>query len=173
MQAVEFRCELRDPDLARLLLGAMGALSAGTIEGDDTHFRVPAGFLKRRTAPGEPTDYVLYNKPARVTPRMTRFEVMTETDARVQLGSAEMPVWVTVRKTREIYLVNGINVYLDRVEGLGWFFKAEVIVSPRVNVIKAHERINGVRDELANAFGEAVSGSYAELLADALQQESA
>ncbi|MEM1167497.1 MAG: hypothetical protein AAGI30_14575 [Planctomycetota bacterium] len=165
MQAVEFRCELRDAPLARLILRRSGARFVGTVEAEDTHFRVPDGLLKRRRGEGEPTDWVHYRRRPRIPPTMTMFDIYSDELGQARFGAGELPVWLAVRKHREIWLKNNLSIYMDQVDGLGSFVKLEMLVSRLTNVIRCHEEIAHMRTMLEHALGEPVSLGYAEMLA--------
>lgn len=70
-------------------------------------------------------------------------------------------VLVTVRKTREIFIVNNIRIHLDSVAGLGKFLEFEVIFS---SLKKAEREI----EKLIKHFGldekQFIKVSYSDLL---------
>ena len=53
MQNVEYKCELRDPELVRGVCARTGATHVGTVRQLDTYFRIPDGRLKKRETEGE------------------------------------------------------------------------------------------------------------------------
>lgn len=171
MRAVEFRCELRDAGLARLILPRAGAVHVGTVEAEDTHFRVPDGALKRRAAPGEPTDWVWYRRPGGIAPRVATFDIYADSFGREHFGARPMSAWVAVRKQRDMWLAGNLSVYLDTVEGLGSFVKLEMIVSTNEGLSKCDEAIAAMRAELQPALGEPISMGYAELLSRELLED--
>ena len=165
MQSVEFRCELRDPELAGLMLPAIGAIFVGEADWEDTYFRVPEGWLKRRSAKDEPTDWVRYRRAERITPKIVGFDVLSDDQGREQFGTLAMPTWIAIRKRRACWLLGNLNVYLDHVESLGHFCKLETLVTPSQNLARGHRVIHHVRAKLEPALGEPISRGYAQLVA--------
>jgi adenylate cyclase class IV len=165
MQNVDFKCELRDPALCRAALRKLGGQYVATVDQRDTYYRVPDGRLKKRESEDEPTEYVLYHRLDRVTPKLSHFTVYTEEQIRERFGARELPVWLTVNKTREIYMWESAHVHLDRVARLGWFLEIDALVAPHQHVGRCHELIARLRGLLGPALGGAIATSYAELMA--------
>lgn len=165
LQNVDFKCELRDPGLARLALKRFNSILAATVSHRDTFFRVPDGRLMRREAEGEPVEYVLYHRVDRPIPTISRFTILSEDEARLRLGAADPPVWVEVWKQREIWLLQNARVHLDQVEGLGWFMEIDVLVTRDQHVGRCHELIRRIREALAPALGGLIATSYADMVA--------
>jgi len=165
MLNVEFKCELRDADLARDVLLTLGARFAGELRQTDTYFRVGIGRVKRRETPGLQTQYVVYDRADIAAPKISRFELLTESQAVSRYGSAPLPVWLTVRKTRRLFLLDNIRIHLDAVDSLGDFLEFEALVTPDCGIEACHAAVNRLRDALAPSLGEPVSGGYSDMLA--------
>lgn len=168
MQNVEFKCELRDPALARLICEKIGARHVVTLRQTDTYFRVPDGRLKKRECDAEPTEYIFYHRLNRSRPRLSHFTIYTEEEAKARFGTRELPVWLKVVKTRDLWMYAGVRIHLDAVEGLGDFIEGEALVTPTQNVARCHEAIARVRELLAPALGELIATSYSDLAASEL-----
>lgn len=169
MQNVEFKAELRDYQLARLIAGRIGARHVALLKQTDTFYKVPDGRLKKRECEGEPTEYIFYHRLNRSRPKLSHFTIYSEEEARARFGTRELPVWLTVRKTRDLWMYAGVRLHLDRVEQLGDFFEAEALVTPTQHVGRCHEAIADVRSQLGPALGELIATSYADLLAHELE----
>lgn len=165
MQNVEFKAELRDPDLARSICAALGALSVATIRQTDTYYRVPEGRLKRREVAGEPIEWIFYERADVAQPKVSRFAIYTEAEARERFAPHEKPVWAVVKKVRELLLLGEVRIHLDQVEGLGSFLEFEALVTSRQPLAKAQEKVAELRRALAPALGEPIASGYADLLA--------
>lgn len=165
MQNVEYKAELRDIELARSLCRGLGAKYVGELTQIDTYYRVPDGRLKKREATGEPTEYIFYHRLNRSRPKLSHFTIYSEQEARVRFGERPLPVWLVVRKQREIWMYHNVRLHLDRVEHLGNFFEAEALVMPSQHVGKCHERIAQIREQFGMALGEPVSTSYSDMMA--------
>jgi adenylate cyclase class 2 len=164
MHNVEFKAELRDVQLARSLARAHGAAFIDAVEQVDTYYRVPAGRLKRREAPGEPTEYIFYDRDDRTRPKLSHFTIYTESQAVARFGSAPLPVWITVKKVREIYLLGNVRIHIDTVEKLGSFIEFEALVGTNHSVAACHRAIGDLREVFTHVLGEPISCGYSDLL---------
>lgn len=165
MQNVEFKAELRDPALARTICGSIGADAAGVLRQTDTYFRVPDAKLKKREVPGAATEYIFYNRPNRSRPKLSSYTLYTEAQALERFGASPLPVWVVVKKTRDLFIYKGVCIHLDQVEGLGGFIEFEAVVTPNHNLAACHNLVDELRRTFAPAMGEPIACGYAELIA--------
>ena len=72
---------------------------------------------------------------------------------------------LTVKKFRELWMLENLRIHLDEVEGLGTFIEFEALVSKRYDVQECHARINRLRKTFGPTMGEPVGPSYSDLLA--------
>ena len=166
MKNVEFKAELRDRDLARTVAEYLGARHVGTLEQTDTYYRVASARLKRRETVGEETEWVLYRRPDQSGPKVSDFRVLSDEEALERFGTAPMPVWVTVKKKRDLYLLDNVRIHLDAVEGLGNFLEFEALVRPGQSEQTCRERVMRLREHFAPALGEPIAASYSDLMAN-------
>ena len=165
MQNVEYKAELRDISLARTIAAAIGAMKVDTLVQTDTYFRVPDAKLKRRETVGHPTEWVFYNRPGRTRAKLSTFTLYPEHMARERFGHNALPVWVVVKKSRELWTYDGVRIHFDTVDNLGTFIEFEALICPERTQTKGHELVEFLRTSLAPAMGEAVACGYADLLA--------
>jgi adenylate cyclase class IV len=165
MQNVELKLELRDLPLARTMCLAMGAMPITTLEQTDTYYKLPAGRLKRRETPGEPTQYIFYHRADVLKARISTFTIYNESEAILLYAVHNLPEWVRVQKSRELLMLDHMRIHLDRVEGLGAFVEFEALISPSNPVRNAHETLARVRRELLPTLGEPISCGYSDLIA--------
>lgn len=171
MHNVELKIELRDLALARAICGAIGAAHIANLEQSDTYYRVPSGRLKKRECRGEPTEYVFYDRPDKARARLSHFNIYTEQQALERFGVSPLPVWIVVRKARELYMLGGVRIHLDSVEGLGQFLELEALVSPSQTVTKCHQALKELRYKFAPVLGEPIAKGYADMLDLELEPE--
>jgi len=164
---VEFKAELRDPNLATSIALALGARHVGTLEQTDTYFRVARGRLKKRETTGEATEWILYHRPDTTGTKLSDFTVNGDEEAEERFGKAPMPVWVVVKKYRELFLLDNVRIHLDAVETLGNFLEFEALVRPGRPRRACEESVARLREEFRPALGEAIAISYSDLLAPA------
>jgi len=177
MKNLEWKSELRDPNLARLLCKKIGADRVARIRQRDTLYNVTRGRLKKRESAvideggrvvaREPTEYIFYERPDTVRPRVSEYQVMTPEDFAARFGAAPIPEWIVVAKVRELYLHDSVRIHLDDVQGLGWHFEFEIVLGKGDEVGDADRRATDLRATFAPALGEPIASAYADLLAQA------
>jgi len=165
MQNVDFKCELRDPELARVILKRRGAMFVGAADHRDTYYRIPDGRLKKREADREPVEWIVYHRTDRPQPSISRFIIYSSDQLRERYGDRDLPEWLAFTKRREIWLMNGLRVHLDHLSELGWFCEIDALVSKTRHVVKCHEAIADIRQTLAPSLGGMIATSYADLIA--------
>lgn len=96
----------------------------------DHYFHVRRGYLKLRVVPGGTSELIFYERPRRRGTRESRYTTwrVDEPGAALRLLAAALGVEAIVRKTREVFLVDGARIHLDRVAGLGTFVEIEVLM---------------------------------------------
>jgi adenylate cyclase class 2 len=164
MHNVEFKAELRDLPLARSIVRSLGARFIVKMNQTDTYYRTPTGRLKRRECEGEPTEYIHYERADRVLPKLSHFTIYSEERFREVFGIEPLPVWLTVRKVRELFMLGNVRIHLDQVETLGDFVEFEALVSPDHTVPTCHRAIAELREKLGPVLGEPISAGYSDLL---------
>lgn len=166
MLNLEFKAELRDLALARTICRAIRATHIATLRQTDTYYRVPNGRLKKRECDGEPVEFISYDRANRAQPKLSLFNVYSERQAKERYGEQDLPIWLIVRKTRELYMLDNVRIHLDHVDGLGNFIEFEAIVSRTQNVAKCHRDLAMLRERLGPAIGEPIAMSYSDMLSD-------
>jgi adenylate cyclase class IV len=176
MQNVEYKAELKDLSLARTIAAAIGAIRVDTLQQTDTYFRIPDGKLKKRETLGQPTEWIFYSRPGQTRAKLSTFTIYPEHMARERFGASDPPVWLIVKKSRELWSFDGVRIHLDTVESLGhkrdaegkatpgMFIEFEALICPERSQAKAHEQVEFLRSSFNSAMGEAIAAGYAELL---------
>lgn len=173
MKNIEYKAELRDPDLARAIARQIDASLVVRVQQTDTYFNVATGRVKKREsvvigpamATPEPVEYIVYDRPNRIEPRASDFSLLTEAEMKVRFGLKRLPVWLTVSKIRELWMWRSVRIHLDKVDHLGWFFEIESLVGTPDDEDHARLLADQIRITFAPALGEPVAGSYSDLLA--------
>jgi adenylate cyclase class IV len=165
MQNVEFKAELRDLPLARTVCRTLKATLIATLEQTDTYYRVPNGRLKKRECVGEPTEFIYYDRQNGSLPKTSEFTIYSESQAQQRFGLKPLPTWIVVKKSRELWMLGGVRIHLDAVDGLGNFIEFEALVSPSQSIPKCHETLIDLREAFSHCLGEPIAGSYSDMLA--------
>jgi len=164
MHNVEMKAELRDIALARGISKAIGATFIHQFGQVDTYYKIPNGRLKRRESEGEPVEYIFYERAHRAAPKLSHFTIFSAEQALERFGQQPMPVWLIVRKQRELWMLGNTRIHLDTVERLGTFIEFESLVSRDHNVARGHEAIAQLRRDFSPVVGELIDCGYADLL---------
>lgn len=164
MHNVEFKAELRDLPMALAVCRAIKASHIGTLDQTDTYFKVTSGRLKKRETAGEPIEYVYYERANRTHPKLSHFTIYDETQATERFGTQPLPIWLIVRKTRDLWMHGSVRIHLDEVVGLGRFIEFEALVSKDNHVARCHETIAELRKAFGPALGEPIDCGYSDLL---------
>ncbi|MDX2132672.1 MAG: class IV adenylate cyclase [Planctomycetota bacterium] len=166
MRNIEFKAELRDGALARTILRAIQAAYILTFGQTDTYYRVTSGRLKRRETDDEPAEWISYDRANVAGPRASEFTILTDEQALERYGREALPVWVVVRKRREVWMLGGVRVHLDEVDGLGSFLELEALVTRDHTEARARAAVEELRRQLGPALGELIDRSYSDMAAD-------
>ncbi len=165
MQNVEYKAELMDLALAKTICRALGATQIATLHQKDTYYKLPHGRLKKREMPGEPTEYIFYQRPDKSQPKVSQFTIYSQNEAITKFGATELPVWLVVNKVRELWMLGNVRIHLDSVDGLGAFLEFEALVTPQQNVARCQGIVADLREKFQPAMGEPVSVGYSDLIA--------
>lgn len=119
----------RDPDPARSIqvCRELGAEDKGTLIQRDTYFEVPRGRLKLREESDAIAHLIAYERPDLAGHKESRYRLI-EVREPVELKDAlagVLGVKSVVRKTRRLFIFNGVRIHLDQVEDLGDFIEFE------------------------------------------------
>jgi adenylate cyclase class IV len=106
-----------------------GCKPAVVLRQADHYFPVARGYLKLRVVRGGASELIYYERPKRKGARESNFVLWRVGDpvGALEIFSAALGVETVVRKTREVFLVDGARIHLDRVAGLGTFVEIEVL----------------------------------------------
>ncbi|MEX0876321.1 MAG: CYTH domain-containing protein [Phycisphaerales bacterium] len=175
MKNLEYKAELRDPNLARLICKKIGAPLSTRIRQTDTYFNVTRGRLKRRESIAvdravgspEPIEYIFYERPDRVDAKVSDYHLYTQQQVQERFGQRPLPIWIEVVKNRELYLYESARIHIDDVIDLGWHIEYEILIDERTDMEQAHDFAERLRSTFLPALGEPISSSYSDLLAQA------
>ena len=165
---VELKARYEDLGKARALLA--GSETVGTYRQTDTYFALGERRLKLREVQGRETaQLVYYERPDRPDVKESEVMLYEVPDPAVlkEMLARTMGVRVVVRKRREIYRHEGVQVHLDEVEGLGRFVEFELAVGDTAKAVEeGRARLAAMRTLLGIPDEDLVASSYSDLLAD-------
>ncbi len=165
MQNIELKAELRDLPLARTIARGIGATFILAFDQTDTYYRVPSGKLKKRETVDEPVEFIFYDRPTKSAAKLSNFTIYSQDQAAERFGTHPLPVWVVVRKRRELFILGHVRIHLDTVEGLGSFLEFEALISRDYDAARCDQSVAELREKFQPALGELIDCGYADLLA--------
>lgn len=166
MRNVEFKSELRDLPLAMSVCEKLGARYVGLLEQTDTYYRIADARLKKRETVGEPPEWIFYERPDSSSPKISRFMIYSEAEALERFGFSPLPVWVVVKKSRELLLLGNVRIHLDMVRDLGTFIELEAMVTRGCDEEACRAAVARIRSALGPLLGEPISCGYSDMLAE-------
>jgi predicted adenylyl cyclase CyaB len=161
---LELKARLSSIAHGRSVACSLPASFGGILHQTDTYFVVPHGRCKLREFGDGTAELISYHRESAGTERWSRYLKVPVGDPGA-LRSALLMVLgelATVRKTRQLYLVEGARIHLDEVDGLGAFIEFEVTSGDRSQRAAMMARLRsafGIREE------ECFRGSYADMIA--------
>lgn len=164
MQNLEIKCRAQLPGIRRQALAA-GGRTTDVLRQTDTYFRVPRGLLKLRETGGQPAELIAYERPGTTGSRVSDYLtcVIPDPAAFKAVMARSHDTVVTVRKVRELILMERTRIHLDTVDGLGTFVELETAGTdrPEAEVRAEHERVLAV---LGLDPGQGIATGYAAML---------
>ena len=137
------------------------------LEQDDIYFDVPRGRLKLRRERGGPSHLIAYersNGPGQRESRYRIVEIGDDLEIEAVLA-ASLGILAVVRKSRRLFLHQGVRIHLDRVEGLGCFIEFEAVATMRRHPDLTH--FKSLLADLSSTFeiadADLIAGSYCDL----------
>jgi adenylate cyclase class 2 len=162
---VELKARYEDLGKARALLS--GAERVGTFRQVDTYFSLGERRLKLRSVEGRKEgQLVYYERPDRggVKDSLVLLAELADAAAVLEIMRRTFPVQAEVRKAREIYRLQGVQVHLDTVEGLGKFIEFEKVVSGEAEEKAGREQLESLTRYFQIAPEDLMASSYSDLL---------
>lgn len=165
---VELKAQISDREPVRRLLLNNGGEYVGRYHQIDTYFKVPKGRLKVRELIGlNKSHLIFYEREDIKGPKESKVWKVNiqDPESTKELLSQIFPVCAIVDKDREIYMCNGIQVHLDKVEGLGEFleFEKEVPDEPEA-ILRGRRELKDLLEKLEINSRTLQKRSYCDML---------
>ena len=163
---VELKARYEDLGKARALLA--GAEHVATVRQVDTYFSLGERRLKLRSIEGaREGQLVYYERPDVGGVKESRVLLASIPDAPAvrEILARVLPVKAEVRKTREIYRFQGVQVHLDTVRGLGKFIEFEKVLAGESDREAGRKQLESLRAYFQIPDDDLMASSYSDLLA--------
>jgi len=171
---LELKAVNRAPQRSLEVCEGLGAEDQGELVQTDTYFGVPQGRLKLREERGTRAHLIAYERPNLPGQRESRYRLV-EVDDPVGLREAlstVLGVSVVARKTRRLFVFQGIRIHLDQVEGLGEFIEFEAVMSGDDGPGHFEPLLTNLRRSFDIREEDLLRGSYSDLLLAATARSS-
>lgn len=162
---VELKARYEDLGKARALLS--GAENLGTFRQVDTYFSLGGRRLKLRAVDGRREgQLVYYERPdeSGVKESLVLLADLPDAAGVLDILRRTFPVRAEVRKTREIYRFQGVQVHLDSVQGLGKFIEFEKVVSGDAERAAGRAQLDSLAVYFQIDPEDRMASSYSDLL---------
>lgn len=162
---VELKARYEDLGKARALLS--GAEKVGSFRQTDTYFSLGDHRLKLRAVEGRKEgQLVYYERPdaGGVKESEVLLADLPDAAAVLEILRRTFPVKAEVRKTREIYRLEGVQVHLDSVQGLGKFIEFEKAVSGDTETAAGRAQLDSLVRYFQIDPEDLMASSYSDLL---------
>jgi predicted adenylyl cyclase CyaB len=162
---VELKARYEDLGKARALLS--GADRVGAFQQTDTYFALGARRLKLRAIEGTKAGQLIsYERPDVGGVKESRVLLASLPDVATvrEILVRTFPVKAEVRKRREIYHLQGVQVHLDTVTGLGNFIEFEMILDDESKRSGGEQQLEALRRYLQIPDEDLMASSYSDLL---------
>jgi len=164
-ELVELKARYEDLGKARGLL--LGADHVTTVRQVDTYFSLGERRLKLRSVAGaKEGQLVYYERPDVGGVKESRVLLASVPDAQAvrEILSQILPVKAEVRKTREIYRFQGVQVHLDTVRGLGKFIEFEKVLPGESDRDAARTQLESLKAYFQITDEDLMASSYSDLV---------
>jgi len=127
---IEIKATVDDLDRLRPCAARLAAQPARILEQEDVFFNTNRGRLKLRCFPDGTGELIQYERPDTPDAKQSDYRIFpTDQPAELRAAlAAALGETITVKKTRELYLVGQTRIHLDEVAGLGPFVELEVVL---------------------------------------------
>jgi adenylate cyclase, class 2 len=161
---LELKARDADPERSLAVCKSLEAEDRGTLLQEDVYFSVPRGRLKLRRQEGIAAQLIAYHRPDLPGQRESHYRIVEVEDAaalEATLGDA-LGIAAVVKKSRRLFLLEGVRIHLDRVAGLGSFIELEGVAEADEDL----PRFQVLLKELRRSFGIDDAGLLAESYCD-------
>jgi predicted adenylyl cyclase CyaB len=163
---IEIKAWCSEPDKIRAILLERNADFKGIDQQIDSYFKVPKGRLKLREGDIE-NSLIFYNRSNKIGPKQAEvylYNPESNTELKEILVNA-LGILVTVKKKREIYLIDNVKFHIDAVDNLGAFIEIEAIdTTGEIGTNKLLEQCQRYMSIFDISKEELIDCSYSDML---------
>ncbi|MBN1998885.1 class IV adenylate cyclase [candidate division KSB1 bacterium] len=166
MKNLELKAKYGDPEQAHSKAVQLTNVKKEMYQ-TDIYFRVPQGKLKLRLCENCPDQLIAYERPAQYDSKMSDYTIFSTTsDGLSKVLAKCLPIEITIRKQRVVYLWKNVRIHLDDVAGLGFFIEFEAVLSEneKNGPVQSEKRIQFLKKHFEISQRDLIDCGYYELL---------
>jgi predicted adenylyl cyclase CyaB len=159
---VEVKARVADLAKVRERALALGAKDAGILDQTDRYYELDgARRVKLRTMPGRPAELITYDRAETAGSRPSDYTVTNVRDDDACVVPKQRPI-ATVKKRRELLLLDNVRIHLDTVDTLGTFVELEAVLDDGHDDATCTAQVErlvedlGLHDQVRSSYGEMV-----------------
>ncbi|HXJ35399.1 MAG TPA: class IV adenylate cyclase [Candidatus Eisenbacteria bacterium] len=162
---VEIKARLADLAAARAIADRVGARFTWADDQVDRYFELDGGRRVKLRTTGRGAELIRYDRREDAGVRVSAYEVSPVRDAEGEacLVPTTRPL-VTVRKRRELWLLDNVRIHLDTVDGLGTFLELEAVVDATHDEARCRAAVDRLLDAFGLSEAACLRASYGDLL---------
>ncbi len=165
---VELKARVESLATVRDKLTQYAARQIGIFHQIDTYFKVPKGRLKLREIEGlTDAELIYYERENTASPKRTTVFILRipQPKALKQTFEQIIEIKAVVRKIREIYVYEGVQIHLDTIRDLGLFVEFEYMTSEdSEQQEKDRLRLEKLREKFGISPNQMERFSYSDLI---------
>lgn len=138
---------------------------------EDIYYRVNKGRLKLRIIDGKTGNLIHYFRSNETGKRVSNYTI-SETNTPKELNtilSSLYGVLITVKKSREITIIDDTRIHIDKVNGLGNYLEIEIIFN---SIKEARDRMRGLIKSLELNEKAFIKVSYSDLILNKMKNNA-
>ncbi len=162
---LELKARDADPERSLATCEALKAEDGGILLQEDTYFNVPDGRLKLRRERDVPAQLIAYERPDLTGQSESRYrivEIGEPSELKAALADV-LGITTVVKKTRHLFLFDGVRIHLDRVDGLGSFIEFEGVAAAEGDRGRLEVLLNDLRRRFDVEDDVLLAESYCDL----------
>jgi adenylate cyclase class 2 len=168
---LELKARDTDPERSLATCKNLGAEDHGILLQKDTYFHVTRGRLKLRRQNDGNAQLIAYERPNLTGRRESHYRIVEVNDVS-ELEAAlagVLDIAAVVKKTRRLFVFDGVRIHLDQVEGLGRFIEFEGVASENGSLARYEDLLSDLRKSFVIEDSDLLAESYCDLILAAMQ----
>lgn len=122
--------------------------------------------MKLRQVEDAAAELITYRRPAQADAKFSAYQIYRTEAAEALINALKIlfPVEMVIRKTRTLFLWEGVRIHLDEVQGLGDFIEFEAVITNPAGRDQARTHLNQLQIAFDIAVADLCAVGYYELL---------